>query len=217
MELWYSRKIFLSNHLRSTCIHQMADSGQTSVFACLSVTTTKSHGIRKLLISTLVVNSVNILRSNCVNSICRAWSVSTILTGLLSIMLENSPLLGSCESTLYEKKKLAMNSLDFNLKNEVFRWIFLENLFTFNFKLFFLFRELFPDLVTEITAKLEKINEIKKRNEKEASEKALTEPKLDSATNGTAYNLCTNVIILVMFGIFVCIVKKIYESGEQEE
>jgi ubiquitin-conjugating enzyme E2 J2 len=50
-----------------------------------------------------------------------AWSVSTILTGLLSIMLENSPLLGSCESTLYEKKKLAMNSLEFNMKNEVFR------------------------------------------------------------------------------------------------
>lgn len=50
-----------------------------------------------------------------------AWSVSTILTGLLSIMLENSPLLGSCESTTYEKKKLAMNSLEFNVKNEIFR------------------------------------------------------------------------------------------------
>lgn len=50
-----------------------------------------------------------------------AWSASTILTGLLSIMLENSPLLGSCESTTYEKKKLAMNSMEFNLKNELFR------------------------------------------------------------------------------------------------
>lgn len=50
-----------------------------------------------------------------------AWSASTILTGLLSIMLENSPLLGSCESSNYEKKKLAMNSLEFNLKNEIFR------------------------------------------------------------------------------------------------
>lgn len=50
-----------------------------------------------------------------------AWSASTILTGLLSIMLENSPLLGSCESTTYEKKKLAMNSMEFNLKNEIFR------------------------------------------------------------------------------------------------
>lgn len=130
-----------------------------------------------------------------------AWSVSTILTGLLSIMLENSPLLGSCESTTYEKKKLAMNSLEFNLKNEVFR-------------------ELFPDLVTEIQEKLEKINEIKKQNEKEASQKAAANEsgQVDSiSNNGTIYNFCTNVIILVMFGIFVCIVKKIYESGEEAE
>jgi F0F1-type ATP synthase assembly protein I len=72
--------------------------------------------------------------------------------------------------------------------------------------------------VTEIQEKLEKINELKKQNEKEASEKAQAETKVDSSTNnGTAYNLCTNVIILVMFGIFICIVKKIYESGEQDE
>jgi len=129
-----------------------------------------------------------------------AWSVSTILTGLLSIMLENSPLLGSCESTMYEKKKLAMNSLEFNMKNEIFR-------------------ELFPDLQLVIQEKLEKINEMRKQSEKEASEKAANETnQVDSATNnGTAYNLCTNVIILVMFGIFVMIVKKIYESGEQED
>lgn len=81
------------------------------------------------------------------------------------------------------------------------------------------FRELFPELMTEIQVKLEKINEMKKQSEKEASEKAaLTPSQVDTATNnGTAYNLCTNVIILVMFGIFICIVKKIYESGEQED
>lgn len=73
--------------------------------------------------------------------------------------------------------------------------------------------------MTEIQVKLEKINEIKKQSEKEASEKAALAPsQVDGATNnGTAYNLCTNVIILVMFGIFICIVKKIYESGEQED
>lgn len=73
--------------------------------------------------------------------------------------------------------------------------------------------------MTEIQAKLERINEMKKQSEKEASEKASTETnQVDSATNnGTAYNLCTNVIILVMFGIFICIVKKIYESGEQDD
>lgn len=113
--------------------------------------------------------------------------------------LENSPLLGSCESTTYEKKKLALNSLEFNLKNEIFC-------------------ELFPDLVTEIKAKLEKINEIKKQNEKEAAEKETSEVnQLDSSSNyGTAYNFCFNVIIFVLFGVFICIVKKIYESGEEE-
>ncbi|KAG5681902.1 hypothetical protein PVAND_011307 [Polypedilum vanderplanki] len=129
-----------------------------------------------------------------------AWSVSTILTGLLSIMLENTPLLGSCESTTYEKKKLAINSLEFNLKNE-----------TFN--------ELFPDLVTEIKAKLEKINEIKKQNEKEATEKTANEVnQLDSSSNNGTFNFCFNVIILVIFGVFVCVVRKVlYESGDQEE
>lgn len=73
-------------------------------------------------------------------------------------------------------------------------------------------------MVTEIQEKLEKINELKKQNEKEASGKVSSETKVDSATNnGLAYNLCTNVIILVLFGILVCIVKKIYESGEQDE
>lgn len=128
-----------------------------------------------------------------------AWSVSTILTGLLSIMLENTPLLGSCESTTYEKKKLAINSLEFNLKNETFC-------------------ELFPDLVTEIKAKLEKINEMKKQNEKEATEKAANDTtQLNGASNNGTFNFCFNVIILVIFGVFVCIVKKIYESGDQEE
>lgn len=78
---------------------------------------------------------------------------------------------------------------------------------------------MFPDLVTEIEAKLEKLNEMRKQNEKEASEKGTSESnQVDSTSiNGTAYNLCTNVIILVMFAIFVCIVKKIYESGEQDD
>lgn len=72
--------------------------------------------------------------------------------------------------------------------------------------------------MTEIQEKLEKLNEIKKQNEKEANGRSPNETnQVDSTTNnGTAYNLCTNVIILVMFGVFICIVKKIYESGELE-
>lgn len=152
-----------------------------------------------------------------------AWSVSTILTGLLryeiinnhkiiniilimtyfSIMLENSPLLGSCESTMYEKKKLAVQSLEFNLKNETYK-------------------ELFPDLVKIMEEKINKIMEIRKQNESLAGEKNKADnPNLDSAgnpiNNNGAYNIYTNIIIFILFGLFIAIVKKVYENGEMDE
>ena len=48
-----------------------------------------------------------------------AWSVSTILTGLLSFMLERSPTLGSIETGEHEKRALAARSHEFNLKTKV--------------------------------------------------------------------------------------------------
>jgi len=48
-----------------------------------------------------------------------AWSVGTILTGLLSFMLERSPTLGSLESTDLEKRSLAYKTLEFNLKEKI--------------------------------------------------------------------------------------------------
>lgn len=58
-----------------------------------------------------------------------AWSVSTILTGLLSFMLEDTPTMGSLSTSACEKRQLAKESLEYNLKDEVFV-------------------ELFPDVVT---------------------------------------------------------------------
>ncbi|CAH1775760.1 unnamed protein product [Owenia fusiformis] len=49
-----------------------------------------------------------------------AWSVSTILTGLLSFMLEKSPTLGSIETSDYTKRQLAAQSLHFNLQDKQF-------------------------------------------------------------------------------------------------
>jgi ubiquitin-conjugating enzyme E2 J2 len=63
-----------------------------------------------------------------------AWSVSTILTGLLSFMLEKNPTMGSIETSEYEKRIFAKQSWDFNLKNATFV-------------------ELFPDIVEEIKEK----------------------------------------------------------------
>ncbi|XP_046556659.1 ubiquitin-conjugating enzyme E2 J2-like [Haliotis rubra] len=53
-----------------------------------------------------------------------AWSVSTILTGLLSFMLEKSPTLGSIETSDYTKRQLAAQSGTFNLGDKVFCELF---------------------------------------------------------------------------------------------
>ncbi|XP_017873241.1 PREDICTED: ubiquitin-conjugating enzyme E2 J2 [Drosophila arizonae] len=64
------------------------------------------------------------------------WCVGTILTGLLSFMLESTPTLGSIESTSYDKQMFAQKSLAFNLRNANFC-------------------ELFPDIVSEIKLRLQ--------------------------------------------------------------
>ncbi len=64
-----------------------------------------------------------------------AWGVSSILTGLLSFMLEKSKALGTIETLHREKVKFAKQSLEFNLKDE-------------------LFCSLFPDVCDEMKEKL---------------------------------------------------------------
>jgi len=46
-----------------------------------------------------------------------AWSVSTILTGLLSFMLERSPTLGSVETSDWDKKQFAFKSSEIFFKH----------------------------------------------------------------------------------------------------
>jgi len=74
-----------------------------------------------------------------------AWSVTTILTGLLSFMVEDTPTLGSVETSVHTKQNLAMCSRTYNLKNTVFC-------------------ELFPDIVTEIKSKIAEINQDRKND-----------------------------------------------------
>ncbi len=54
------------------------------------------------------------------------WSVSTIITGLISFMAETAPTLGSMESSTAQKKKFAKYSLEFNVKDAQFRQLFPE-------------------------------------------------------------------------------------------
>lgn len=67
-----------------------------------------------------------------------AWSVASILTGLVSFMTEKTPTLGSLETSDYTKRQLALQSLEFNLQNKIFV-------------------ELFPELCDDIR---EKLNEL---------------------------------------------------------
>ncbi|KAG2728497.1 hypothetical protein I3843_01G203300 [Carya illinoinensis] len=60
------------------------------------------------------------------------WSVSSILTGLLSFMMDNSPTTGSVNTTVAEKQRLAKASLSFNCKNPAFRKLFPEYVDKYN-------------------------------------------------------------------------------------
>ncbi|KAL4420955.1 hypothetical protein ABPG77_004584 [Micractinium sp. CCAP 211/92] len=54
------------------------------------------------------------------------WSVSTILTGLLSFMVESQHTTGAISSSSEEKKRLARDSLGYNVRNPTFRKLFPE-------------------------------------------------------------------------------------------
>ncbi|XP_054640606.1 ubiquitin-conjugating enzyme E2 J2-like isoform X3 [Dunckerocampus dactyliophorus] len=65
-----------------------------------------------------------------------AWSVSTILTGLLSFMVEKGHTVGSIKTSDHTKRQLSAQSLAFNLNDKVFC-------------------ELFPDVVKEMKQKVQ--------------------------------------------------------------
>lgn len=52
------------------------------------------------------------------------WSVSTILTGLYSFMIENGPTLGSIETTKWQKRQYARQSLYYNVQDSTFCKLF---------------------------------------------------------------------------------------------
>jgi len=54
------------------------------------------------------------------------WSVGTVLIGLLSFMVDSAPTAGSIESSLTTKRKLAQQSLDYNVRDPVFCNLFPE-------------------------------------------------------------------------------------------
>lgn len=111
------------------------------------------------------------------------WSVSTILTGLLSFMLEKAATLGSIETTDRMKAIYARDSGPFNLKDKRFC-------------------ELFPDLVQDIEEK-------RRTAEEEEEPFQQVEPlPLSSQPNSNVINL----VVLVVFALFAYVVRHMVQS-----
>jgi len=116
-----------------------------------------------------------------------AWSVSTILTGLLSFMLEKSPTLGSIETNDWDKRQFAYRSLEFNLKSRV--WC-----------------ELFPEL------KAEAEQEIRRRleNVQEDGPNEVERTTVDS--QAANYGVFANFVVIGGFAAFAFVVRFVLQS-----
>jgi len=140
-----------------------------------------------------------------------AWSVATILTGLLSFMLEKSPTFGSIETSDYEKRHLAQQCLSFNLKDKVFT-------------------ELFPDIVEEIQKKIDereaelaeraKAKALSDKGSKNSSGSDSSNSNSDSlhrGPDGAQMSSLTNLLVVLGFAIFAWTVKYVVSTLSEEE
>jgi len=131
-----------------------------------------------------------------------AWSVSTILTGLLSFMLEKSPTLGSIETSDHTKRQLAVSSGSFNLKDKIFT-------------------ELFPDITTEIEDTLRRREEEMQRSQ-EGLVRTSSANRISGSVNraadnqaapqGFLNNTLTNLVVIVGFAAFAYSVKYVLRN-----
>jgi len=126
-----------------------------------------------------------------------AWSVGTILTGLLSFMLEKSPTLGSIESSDLEKRTLAYKSLEFNLKDK-------------------LFVELFPTVVEEIKQTLaDRAALAASTPTRPASPSVVTEAA--AAPASSLQSMFATLLVAIGFAAFAFSVKYVLRSISYDE
>lgn len=130
-----------------------------------------------------------------------AWSVSTILTGLLSFMVETSPTLGSIETSEFQKRQLALRSGPFNLQDKIFC-------------------ELFPDMVEEIQEKMRERGEMREGHETASQNNSNREGEVTGATregqNGLISSTLVNICVIIGFAAFAytvkCVIKAVDNS-----
>ncbi|VDO49751.1 unnamed protein product [Schistosoma margrebowiei] len=120
-----------------------------------------------------------------------AWSVSSILTGLLSFMLENTCTMGSVVTSTCTKKQLAKTSGDFNLKSEIFC-------------------ELFPGIVKEIrenlTAEELRSKLLNSSNQRQSQSDASTNNSSVNGENRNEWHI-SKLFVLIVFSIFAFLVQ----------
>lgn len=135
-----------------------------------------------------------------------AWSVSTILTGLLSFMVEQNPTLGSIETSDYTKRQLAVNSWEFNLKNQTFT-------------------ELFPEIAEEARQKVKKrLEELRASTEGGGAVGDISRSVVQTGAvnfgdrqQGMVGGTLTNVLVIVGFAAFAWTVKYVLRTISQPE
>ncbi|CAH8508675.1 unnamed protein product [Schistosoma guineensis] len=120
-----------------------------------------------------------------------AWSVSSILTGLLSFMLENTCTMGSVVTSTCTKKQLAKTSGDFNLKSEIFC-------------------ELFPGIVKEIrenlTAEELRSKVLNSSNQRQSQSDVSTNNSGINGENRNEWHI-SKLFVLIVFSIFAFLVQ----------
>uniref|UniRef100_F1KUB0 Ubiquitin-conjugating enzyme E2 J2 n=1 Tax=Ascaris suum TaxID=6253 RepID=F1KUB0_ASCSU len=123
-----------------------------------------------------------------------AWTVSTIITGLLSFMNETAPTLGSLTSTDSEKRALAKKSREFNLKDRVFC-------------------DLFEDLANEIRTEL-----AEERSRDAAEDAAIQEMNSSrrSGEEGDYSPLTYNIVVLAGVVIIAFAVRYVILAAQEE-
>ncbi|KAI1293877.1 Ubiquitin-conjugating enzyme E2 J2 [Halotydeus destructor] len=128
-----------------------------------------------------------------------AWSVSTILTGLLSFMVETKPTMGSIETSDYEKKVFAKQSWEYNMKNSIFV-------------------ELFPDLVEEVKSRRlrsqqpDALNSVTGRVTELSQQIRSGIQHAGNRDNGALGSALGNLIVIIGFGAFVYTVRYVLQS-----
>ena len=127
-----------------------------------------------------------------------AWSVATILTGLLSFMLEKSPTLGSIETPESVKRKLAASSHEFNLKDRTFC-------------------ELFPQVSEKCRQIIDQTNQVKNQTDSNNSNRQSSDLSGDPSLrhleqNQGLYGAVTNFLVIGGFAAFAFVVQYVIQS-----